>query len=155
MPSIKASLEYLQDLEIYEHEKPYWVFLQPREGFDPNKQRLDNLEFEARYNIEVHDIRELDSEPVLEEFGFQVFQHQSKLSNFEKNVDVVEYRSETEALLKRTLGAVYVKCYDSRLRKNIVFERTELDLNDLLSPEGPARGVHNGKFPSYPSPIEY
>lgn len=146
MPSVQATLEYLQDLEIYEHEKPYWVFLQPRDGFDPDRQRLDNLEFEERHNINLHDIRELDVEPALDESGFQVLQHQSKFSTFESQASIKDYRSETEALLKETLGAVYVKCYDSRLRKNVVFERTELDLNDLLSPEGPARGVHNGKL---------
>jgi len=36
-----------------------------------------------------------------------------------------------------------VKCYELRLRKNVLFQRAQLDLNDPLLVEGPARGVHN------------
>jgi hypothetical protein len=146
MPAVEASLEYLQKLPLYESEKPYWCFLPPHDGFDPDAQRVDNLEFEHHSGIKIQDIRELSPEAHINECGFEVLSHESKFSRFDKEDDVKQYLVETERLLEREMEAVYVKCYDSRLRKNIPFVRTELDLNDLLLTEGPARGAHNGKL---------
>ncbi len=148
MPQVQTTLEYLRRLPLYDTEKPYWCFLRPHAGFDPNLQRVDNLEFEDRTNISIKDIRESNKEFSLDNNGFQVISHQSRFSKFEHPNDVVEYRAETEQLLKDTLGAVYVKCYDSILRKNATFQRDYLDLADLLHIEGPARGVHNGEYMS-------
>jgi hypothetical protein len=53
MPAIETSLEYLQRLPLYETEKPYWCFLPPHEGFDPDAQRVDNLEFEHYSDITI------------------------------------------------------------------------------------------------------
>jgi N-acetyl-beta-hexosaminidase len=145
MPSVQASIEYLQRLPRYEKEKPYWCFFPPREGFDPDVQRVDNLEWEAHSNIAIKDIRESKNEFKIDDCGFEVFDHESKFEKFEKAEDVTDYKLETERLLKEEMKAVYVKCYDSRLRKNVPFQRTCLDLNDPLLMEGPARGAHNGK----------
>jgi hypothetical protein len=145
MPAVQASLEYLQKLPLYEVEKPYWCFFQPHDGFDPDAQRVDNLEFEGYPGINIEDIRELDSPVKIDDCGFEVLQHQSRFSSFDQKDDVEQYRLETEELLRERMDAVYVTCYDSRLRKNVPFQRTELDLNDLLLREGPARGVHNGR----------
>jgi hypothetical protein len=144
MPAVQASLEYLQKLPLYEKVKPYWCFLTPREGFDPDKQRVDNLEFEAHENITVQDIRESSTKISLEECGFQVIPHKTKNLSFESAEAVATYKSETEDLLRKTFGAVYVICYDTQLRKNVPFKRSQLDLNDPLTAEGPARGAHNG-----------
>ncbi|CZR55426.1 uncharacterized protein PAC_05314 [Phialocephala subalpina] len=143
MPAVEASLEYLQKLPLYEEEKPYWCFLPPHEGFDPDVQRVDNLEFEHHRGITIQDIREWNPAPQIEECGFQVLSHRSNFRCFQEAKDVEEYRLETEQHLKEVMEAAYVKCYDSRLRKNVPFERSELDLNDLLMLEGPARGAHN------------
>jgi hypothetical protein len=145
MPAVQSSLEYLQKLELYEREKPYWCFQQPHEGFDPDKQRLDNLEFEQRPGISIQDIRESETDPRIDVCGFQVLSHQSRFAHFEKPSDFTEYKAETEWLLRRDMNAVYVNTYDWRLRKNIPFHRREMDLNDPLVAEGPARGVHNGQ----------
>lgn len=147
MPQVHATLEYLQQLALYETEKPYWCFLAPREGFDPDVQRVDNLEFEDHENITIKDIRETGKRFDLNDCGFQVISHQSRFSGFEQAADVQGYRSETERLLEDKLGAVYAKCYDTVLRKNVAFQRNQLDLADPLHTEGPARGVHNGPNP--------
>ena len=149
MPNVKADIEYLKKLPLYEEEKPYWCFLTPQEGFDPDVQRVDNLEWETHKNIIFRDIRQLDKDPNIEVCGFKAVLHQSNFLSFQKPEDVKNYKIETEELLKQTLGAVYVYCYDSRLRKNVPFIRTEYDLNDLLLTEGPARGVHNGGCASW------
>jgi len=146
MPSIQASIEYLQKLDLYKNEKPYWCFLPPHEGFDPDKKRVDNLEWEDHSNIIIEDIRESRDQFRIDDCGFEVLDHRSNFSRFEEASDVEEYKRETEGLLKESMHAVYVRCYDSRLRKNIPFQRDQLDLNDPLLTEGPARGAHNGKW---------
>ena len=145
MPAVKSTLEYLQKLELYEEEKPYWEFQQPHKDFDPNEQRLNNLEFEERSEILILDIRESKLDADLDECGFQVLSHSSRFTHFETISDIEEYKRETEWLLKRDMNAVYVKTYDLRLRKNVPFQRQVMDLNNPLDAEGPARGVHNGK----------
>ncbi|KUJ13807.1 uncharacterized protein LY89DRAFT_687163 [Mollisia scopiformis] len=142
MADIEATIEYLEDLELYDNVKPYWCSLPPRDGFDPDKERLDNLEFESR-KIQIHDMRFLKDKPRIDVNGFQVFDHTTQISRFEAPEDVARYKSETEELHLKNLGAVYVKCYDMALRTNILFDRTEYDLNDPLHTEGPVRGAHN------------
>ena len=146
MPTVQANIEYLQKLALYEEEKPYWCFLPPSEGFDPDTQRVDNLEFKDYPEIQIDDIREFNEAPKINNCGFEVLSHQSKFSKFDQADDVFQYVSETEELLRESMDAIYVKCYDSRLRKNVIFQRTHLDLNDPLLTEGPARGAHNGKL---------
>ncbi|PMD12015.1 hypothetical protein NA56DRAFT_713616 [Hyaloscypha hepaticicola] len=143
MSAVQATLEYLQKLPLYKVEKPYWCFLAPKEGFDPDAKRVDNLEFEHHSGITINNIRDLPNKPEIGDCGFEVLSHESKLSRFREGDDITQYRLETEDLLKEALGAVHVKCYDSRLRKNVPFQRSQLDLNDPLLIEGPARGVHN------------
>jgi hypothetical protein len=89
-------------------------------------------------------MRCLKNKPQINVNGFQVLNHTTKISRFEAPGDVARYKSETEDLLRKGLEAVYVKCYDMALRKNILFNRTEYDLNDPLHTEGPVRGAHNG-----------
>jgi len=146
MPAVKASIEYLQNLDLYKTEKPYWCFLPPHEGFDPDKQRVDNLEWEDHSNITIDDIRESQSQFKIDDCGFEVLNHNSTFSKFEKPEDVKSYMRETEELLKQSMQAEHVHCYDSRLRKNVPFQRDRLDLNDPLLTEGPARGAHNGRW---------
>jgi hypothetical protein len=81
----------------------------------------------------------------LERYGFQVLSHDTGVSNFTSAEAIEAYKRETERLLTEALGATYVKCYDLRLRKNIIFQRTEFDLNNPFHTEGPARGAHNGE----------
>jgi hypothetical protein len=128
----------LQNLELYETEKPY------REGFDPDEQRVDNLEYE-NHEVTITDIRGLQEDVSLGTYGFQVLSHDTEVTNFTSPDLVEEYKGETERLLLKALGAIHVKCYDLRLRKNVIFQRTEFDLNDPLHIDGPARGAHNGK----------
>jgi hypothetical protein len=144
MPAVQTTLEYLQNLPLYQEQKPYWCFFTPHEGFDPDTQRVDNLEFEEHPGITIEDIRELNYDVSIDNCGFEVLSHRSKSAGFEQADDVMQYRSETEDLLKKKLGAVYVKCYDTRLRQNRGFTRSEFDLADPLLIEGPARGAHNG-----------
>ena len=117
MPAILVNLEYLRKLPLYDPEKPYWCFLPPREDFD--------LEFEDHADIKIENIREIKSNVKIGEWGFEVLEHRSNSSKFDRADDVEKYRSETEELLSDKMDAVHVKCYDSRLRKNVPFIRSD------------------------------
>jgi hypothetical protein len=143
----KADLtRYLQDLPLYKTVKPYWGLRAPRDGFDPDHDRVDNLEFETCDGIRIKDIRSLEKNVKLKEYGFQVLSHASRISAFTEPNEVAQYKSETEQMLQTVFAASFVKCYDLILRKNVAFKRTRIDLKDLLHTEGPARGAHSGKF---------
>jgi hypothetical protein len=117
--------------------------LPPSAGFDPDEERLDNLEFETRENMEITDIRPFKDHVRLEQYGFQTLFHASNIFDFASVDDVEEYKSGTEQMFRDFLSATF-KCYDFVLRKNVPFPRGQIDLNDPLHTEGPARGAHNG-----------
>jgi hypothetical protein len=147
MPDIKADLEYLADLPLYATEKPYLCLLSPSDGFNPDTDRADNLEYELHRGIPLTDMRDR-ADIDIGSYGFQVLNHTSRFPDLESVCDVDSYKRETEQLLQESLGATYVFCYDLRKRRNQVFNRTQFDVYDPLLEEGPARGAHVGKNPS-------
>lgn len=139
MPNIRARIDYLQKLKLYESEKPFYMLLAPQEGFDPDEKRLDNLEYEAHENILIRDIREAEDKLNLAENGFQVLSHTSNFLDLNSRESVEAYGRETEELLKEQLGAVHVKCYEVRKRENVPMSRKQMDYYDPLLIEGPAK----------------
>ena len=115
MPDIKASIEYLAPLTLYETEKPYLALLPPSEGYDPDTQRTDNLEYELHEDMLVTDIRGRNEEFRLEDCGFQVLSHHTKLKAVESMKDVELYKRETEEMLRKNLGVLHVTCYDVKV----------------------------------------
>jgi hypothetical protein len=109
MPSVKASLEFLQRLPLYEVEKPYWCFVSPQSGIDPDQERQDNLEFEHHSDIVINDIRDRINDYKIGDCGFEVLSHETNITDFKTEDNIEDYRKETEDLLKETLGAVYVQ----------------------------------------------
>lgn len=109
MPSVKASLEFLQRLALHEEDKPYWCFIASQSGIDPDVERQDNLEFEYHSDIHVNDIREHIDDYKIGICGFEVLSHETNITDFRREDDIEDYRKETENLLKTTLGAVFVQ----------------------------------------------
>jgi hypothetical protein len=145
MPNVVASIEYLQNLPLYKEEKPYWCMLTPRDGFDPDEERLDNLEFEIHDGLTITDMRNNEENTLtIDNCGFQVLSHMSKIMSFETKDDVDKYKVETMEMLTQELDAVFVKTYELRLRKNTPIDRPVMNIADPLLFEGPARGAHNG-----------
>jgi hypothetical protein len=144
MPNVTSSVEYLQNLPLYEKEKLYWCLLTPHNGFDPDKHRLDNPEFEIHGDITITDIRAAEEDLCLGKCGFQVLSHEIRILSFESVEDVDVYKAETEELLKEQLGAVFVKTYEFRSRKNVTIERNVFNILGSLLVESPVRGAHNG-----------
>jgi len=155
MPDVIANIEHLANLPLYNVEKPYLCLLPAREGFNPDTQRVDNLEFEFHSEIRITDIRGREDEFNLRTSGFQVVNNDSKLLKFESVDDVNAYKRETEKLLCEQLGGVHSVCYELRTRKNVPIRRNQFDINDPLLVEGPARGAHNDiTFESGPAIID-
>jgi hypothetical protein len=144
MPDITADIEFLADLPLYQLEKPYLALLPPSADRDPDKERLNNLEFEVQRGIAITDVRNR-KDFTIEECGFEALHHESQYLAFCDVVDVNAYKMETEILLRDNFGAVHVLCYDLRLRKNDPIQRKQFDVNDPLLVEGPAKGAHNGE----------
>jgi len=118
MPSLETKLSFLANLPLYEEEKPYLVLLPPDAALDPSVP-LSNLAYET-HDVCVQDIRpELDSHRI-EDCGFQVLDHESTVV-FPENIeaaslaDVENYKRETENMLKESLDAKHVVCYDFRV----------------------------------------
>ncbi|KAI0818408.1 hypothetical protein GGR55DRAFT_624941 [Xylaria sp. FL0064] len=56
--------------------------------------------------------------------------------------DVDLYEAETEVLLKEFFQASLVVCYDFLIRENIIRDRIEIDIEDLLHREETIIGAH-------------
>ena len=145
MPNIVADIEYLKDLPLYKSVKPYYQLYSPNAPLPPGAKQ-HNLEHELHRNILVTDIRDCAEKPVIDVSGFEVLNHNSDILEFNAPVDVEDYKQETERLLMEELDAEFVHCYELKRRKNIQFERNQIDVNDPLLVEGPARGAHNGQI---------
>ncbi|KAH6690762.1 hypothetical protein BKA61DRAFT_285586 [Leptodontidium sp. MPI-SDFR-AT-0119] len=148
MPPLLTTLEYLQDLELYQSEKPYFCLMPATNCLLVQNEQLDNLEFESHDEIPIGDIRGLEKAFKIDDCGFEVFNHISKVRDLhsgglESNMALTQYKLETEELLTTYLGASFVCCYDFVMRKNIVFDDTVFDLKDPMHAIGPARGAHN------------
>ena len=148
MPAVQTSIEFLAKLQLYETEKPYLLLPGKDQGLDPDKTRLDNLEFERHDGILVRDMRH---EPSLDvnECGFEYYTHHSQYERFDAAGEIDGYKLETEQLLKQRFSAVKVLTYEARLRRNQKFDRKEFDIYDPLLIEGPAKGAHNGTYSSH------
>lgn len=114
MPKIITNIGFLADIPLYQHEKPYVVFLPIDNKLVKENVKTDNLQFDIRRGITVEDIRELPTAPCLETTGFQILNHSSPNLVFSSADDLKVYKLETASLLKKELGAVEVICYDAK-----------------------------------------
>ena len=87
MPPITTTLEYLVDLPLYQHEKPYWALNTAGSNFDPSIHRSENLSFASHDKILVRDIRDLpiSETPTLSREGFQVLNLHVKQPNADEH----------------------------------------------------------------------
>lgn len=115
MPDVQASLEFLADLPLYEHEKPFLALITPHDGFNPDRERMDNLEWENHRDIIIRDIRGQNEPLTVNACGFQVSQHSTRISKFDDPDALRAYRDETERLLSSVFPESQVVCYDLKV----------------------------------------
>ncbi|RMZ86696.1 hypothetical protein DV736_g6080, partial [Chaetothyriales sp. CBS 134916] len=142
LESVKATIEFLAKLPLYETEKPYLLLPSEHQGLDPDEIRLNNLEFEHHDDVIIKDMRQT-KELSVDCCGFEFYPHSSAISSFHDAGDIEEYRVETQHLLASRFGAEKVMTYEIRLRRNQDFNRKKFDVYDKLLEEGPAKGAHN------------
>ncbi|KAF2968413.1 hypothetical protein GQX73_g5174 [Xylaria multiplex] len=142
-----GDMTFLRRDPLYKREKPYLVLLPNTADVDPSIPR-HNLQFE-KHQVELTDIRGRENEYRIDECGFQYICHRTAVrvllglqGDGPTLPDVHEYKVETERTLKSFFNAVRVVCYDFRIRENVEYYRSEIDLNDPLLREGPAQGAH-------------
>ena len=115
MPDIKASIDFLANLDLYNHEKPYAALASPGTVV-VGEDQLHNLQWETHRDVHVTDIRGNEKLYNLEECGFQVVRspgHQSVYTNLE---ELEKYKRGTEQLLSTLLKPTQVHCYEARVR---------------------------------------
>lgn len=167
--TLLANLEFLKDLELYQHEKPFRVFANiPKDAVD---QRLSNLEFE-HIETTIHDLREASFSPSLDNNAFKIREHFTRmdLAGYRDMATVEQqYFPEIEQLLKledpsihrvvffdwrvsmhsRNLhsGDTYLKCEQLRSTEDASGPKaSKVDLNLLSSYLKPASEVHVGTY---------
>lgn len=103
---VTASLNYLQKLDIYQHEKPFEIMMDIPS--DAKNQRQHNTKFEAREQT-IRDIRELKYQFTLDKHGFMVREFRSTLDRLGRiDGTMVEgvYKPEVESLIREQVSDV-------------------------------------------------
>src|ERR1700753_2339940 len=107
---VEAPLNYLAD----DSEKPVSYAYEPPPGVPWATGR-----YQAQ-RAKIHDLRPVARELTLDEAGFQLVTHESKVENFWDEAELKRvYYPETIALLKAVTGASRVHIFDHTLRRRV------------------------------------
>ena len=114
MPDIKASIDFLADIDLYQYEKPYAALASPG-TVAVGEDQLHNLQWETHRDVHVTDIRGNEKLYTLEDCGFQIVRSPGHKSVYTKLDDLEKYKRGTEHLLRGLLKATQVHCYEARV----------------------------------------
>jgi len=127
---VESTLSYLSPIA----ERPYYYQYDPPAGKPWRNTKGD------RRAVVVHDARELDDRPSLDEAGFLLAKHTTGVEDlYDPTVIRERYYPEMEALVQRLTGAVRVRAFDHNVRSSQKAERKDAE---RLSLE-PVRLAHN------------
>lgn len=98
----EGKISFIKWQELYEHEKPFQIFLDPPK--DAEDQRTTNLVFEEK-RILFHDVRGKEDTFNLDDHAFAFRKHNLTFDDFE-NIEAVEkeYLPEVEAIIRAEVG---------------------------------------------------
>ena len=115
MPDVHAaSIDFLADLDLYNHEKPFVALASP--GVKIRDDQLNNLQWETNDNVTIRDVRGFEDRFVLDDCGFQLIKHSTQSLEFSTADHINDYRHETQNLLNSLLGNSRVRCWEARVR---------------------------------------
>jgi len=131
MVSATAQLGFIQDLDLYAKEKPYWLFIgKPRDKLDvePTNVKLDTVR-----DIPLHDVRGKESQYNLEQHGFKFIKNHHTFKQFHDQDQIVaDYLPQVEELIKRHVPyAEKIHIYDWRIRQELVGDDTLISANQI------------------------
>ncbi|KAI0101704.1 methyltransferase CmcJ [Nemania sp. FL0031] len=132
--TVKATVNYIKELPIYNEEKPFQILMPiPPDAED---QRTSNIEFEKKEQI-FNDIRGQEDQFGLDDDGFQIVHSPTALHPFDAtNQDFIKtrYLPEVDEILRRHVpgGFDRVLFFDWRVRDAAILQESpEIDMNDL------------------------
>ncbi|MCJ1246226.1 hypothetical protein MMC30_003432 [Trapelia coarctata] len=143
-----ACLTYLEWQELYEHEKPFQIFSAVPESAED--QRTDNLVFKNGEPETMHDIRGNESRFTLNQNGFAICRHVTKMVDFsdEEAIKTI-YLPEIEAMIKDKVDGVdQVHVFDYRIRKNKPINKDRVNVADKMQHLLPAQHAHCDQSPA-------
>ncbi|RKK75530.1 hypothetical protein BFJ69_g7595 [Fusarium oxysporum] len=138
-------LNYFQDSEIFEHEKPYEILSQAPPGIERSNFQLRPGQPET-----IHDLRGLRTIFNLDRNGFQVVSNTLKTSCFDEATIKKDYLPSIEALLKSVEPDIDVHFFDWTLRSSGLPDPkpgTIVNLNDPMLCLKPVQDVHVDQSP--------
>lgn len=115
MPDINASIGFLADLPLYEHEKPFRVILSV-DTPDVDESKKSNIVTEMHECIKIKDIRKMEAPPCLSNLGFEVLHHSTKYPRLDQLDQCEGYKKETTELLERHFCALRVITWDLKVK---------------------------------------
>ncbi|QKD53705.1 uncharacterized protein FOBCDRAFT_239441 [Fusarium oxysporum Fo47] len=133
-------LNYFQDSDIFEHEKPYEILSQAPPGIERSNFQLRPGQPET-----IHDLRGLRTIFNLDQNGFQVVSNTLKTSCFDEATIKKDYLPSIEALLKSVEPDIDVHIFDWTLRSSGLPDPkpgTIVNLNDPMLCLKPVQDVH-------------
>jgi hypothetical protein len=128
LPVVEAELNYLTPMA----KRPRYYTFDPPPGVPRT-----NIVPEA-HRVRIHDVRPVAENATLDEQGFAVLRHHSRVRDFDSEDEIRGvYYPETEALIKHATGASRVFIFDHTVRRHIP---GTLDYRDGV--RQPARRIH-------------
>lgn len=113
-PVSQCSFDFLSRSDLYKTEKPYYFSgpLQPSQ-----ESSRTNLQYTRHENIDIRDIRGLESQLTLEKDGFVLLHHEPTIELDQPTDEQIHaYLDEVTAFIKKELSAEAVVCYNYRVR---------------------------------------
>jgi hypothetical protein len=125
---VESTLNYLRPMA----ERPVYWLTKPPAGASWRNTKGD------RRAVAIHDARQLASPPSLDEEGFALVSHETKVADLYNAAAVrAVYYPEMEELVAKETGAVHVLAFDHNVRNPRKAEQAE------DGAQGPVRFVHN------------
>lgn len=125
---MKATLSFVSNLPIFQHEKPYELWIPP--DAIPEGMPWTNCKFAEHPDIEIKDVRSSNIDFGYETTGFKYLSsplNQSFVGDFNWRLDddlVQEYIKDTVELVQREFSAHKVLCFDWRVSQVIYLLRS-------------------------------
>lgn len=109
MPDVDTFIEFLEQSDRYDTEKPFMVHPTIGDGWNPDDPKLQNIGW-ANHDVRIHDLRQRPN-LALDTCGFKFLNHIPQNLKFNEPSDIKAYEKETADLVKTVLGAEHALCY--------------------------------------------
>ena len=116
MPSVNASVPYLDNLPLYHIEKPFTLVREAGTAHNEFDGDITSNIQVKHTNITILDTREHSYVLDIERSGFTLLHSPSYYLEFGDHVNNDHYKRETEQMLKKTLNADFVLCWDLKVK---------------------------------------